>query len=209
MMIDSLPEFTATRRAVSAVVGVALLITLVIVLSSTITGLVLAFDTPTEPAFTAPNASEDANPFSDSDDLLAPENPSPDASDVKYAMRFEISDGSDAIGNSLNEVRIEVADVDGDLFANVGEAEFEKFTINPVDGSEQSIIDDVDSVSVENDDTALVVGVTGNYDTDAAGDVVSLIFDGVNNPADPGTYDVSVTLNDEATQNGELEITAS
>lgn len=208
-MADLLSGPDGTRRAVSAVIGVVLLVALVIMLSSTIAGLVLTFDAPAEPAFTTPNASAGTNPFSDTDELLAPEDPSADATDVRYAMRFEISDGSDAIGNSLNEVRIEVDDADEGLFDDVGNATLEEFTIDSVDRSERSITDDIDGVSVENDGTALVVGLSGNYDTDNAGDVVFLIFDGVDNPTDSGTYDVSVTLNDEATQNGALEITSS
>jgi len=207
-MVYLLSGLDGTRRAVSAVIGVVLLVALVIILSSMIAGFALTLDAPAEPAFTTPNASAGTNPFSDIDELLAPEDPSAGATDVRYAMRFEISDGSDAIGNSLNEIRIEVADADEGLFDDVGEATLEEFSIDPVDGSERSITDDVDGVSVENDGTALVVGLGGNYDT-GNGDVVFLIFDGVDNPTDPDTYDVSVTLNDEATQDGALEITGS
>ena len=52
----------------------------------------------------------------------------------------------------------------------------------------------------------MTLGGSAHTNTEV-GDVITVIFGNVDNPSDPGTYDITVTLNqDEADASGTLEI---
>ena len=207
---DGQVEVASVRRAISPVIGVILMVVLVVMLASVVAGLVFAFsDTPnTDTVFEGGEEDGESGVVSpwDSDPLLAPEDPTAGATDVRYRMYFEIKDG-DAEGNSLNDVTIEVNTSD-EMFPGTGQNDIEIFEVNKTDGTTFDISDDVDGWSTENDGSKLVIGLGGSaYTNPKIGDAIIIIFDGVDNPADPGTYDLDVQINGgDDQQEGELEI---
>jgi flagellin-like protein len=210
LLRDGQREIASVRRAISPVIGVVLMVVLVVMLASVVAGLVFAFsDTPnTDTVFESGEEDGESGVVSpwDSDPLLAPEDPTAGATDVRYRMYFEIKDG-DAEGNSLNDVTIEVNTSD-EMFSGTGQNDIEIFEVNKTDGTTFDISGDVDGWSTENDGSKLVIGLGGSaYTNPKIGDAIIIIFDGVDNPADPGTYDLDVQINGgDDQQEGELEI---
>jgi len=200
------PEVAELRRAVSPVVGVALMVVLVVVLSSAMAGLVLTYtDAPETPSF---EEEVQDSPWDD-DPLLGPEDATAGATDIRYRVYFEITD-TNMEGDSLNGVRIFVNTTD-DMFSGTSQDDLETLEVEKTDGTELDIKSDVDGWSTSNDGSQLDIGLSGSeYPNPSVGDTIIIIFDGVDNPADPGTYDVEVELNgDEDLQEGELEIVES
>lgn len=208
------PARLADRRGISAVVGVVLLVAIVIALAATMAGLALSIaEPPEEPTFGTGVEGSEANPFGDSDALVAAEDPTAGAEDVRYRVRIEITD-SDMEGDSLNELKLsvivpsEVDEIDG-MFSGVTREDIETFEVDRAGGGTENISGDVegsDNWAFEDDELEMTLG--GNaYTNPSIGDVITVVFDGVDNPTEPATYDVEVTLNqDEDTQNGTLEI---
>jgi len=197
------------RRAISSVVGVTLMVIIVVMLASVMTGMVLL----EEPELTnSTNSAEALNPWDDEDALLAPEDPAAGAEDVRYRVIFQIqSSDSDIEGDSLNELRVEVSGVDESMFSGVAESDVETFEVEKTDGTVLDIQNDVeteDNWALQEGGSELEMTLGGSaYTNPEVGDVITVIFGNVDNPSDPGTYDITVTLNqDEADASGTLEI---
>lgn len=178
------------------------MIVIVVLLSSVIAGVLLTFDDLEEPEL---EGERGEHPWSE-DSLLGPEDLTAGATDVRYRVYFEIVD-PEMEGDSLNEVEIFVY-TDDDMFSGTDRPDLETFEVETDDGIEKEISDDVDSWEVGEGGSELVIGLEGDgHEEPSVGDVIVIVFDGVDNPADPGTYDVDVELNgDEDEQRGELEI---
>jgi len=208
------PACLPDRRGISAVVGVVLLVAIVIALAATMAGLALSIaEPPEEPTFGTGTEGSETNPFGDSDALVAAEDPTAGAEDVRYRVRIEIMD-SDMEGDSLNELKLSVIvpsavdEIDG-MFSGVTREDIETFEVDRADGGTEDLLEDVensDNWAFEDDELEMTLG--GNaYTNPSIGDVITVVFDGVDNPTEPATYDVEVTLNqDEDTQTGTLEI---
>lgn len=202
------------RRAISSVVGVTLMVIIVVMLASVMTGMVLTFgDELEEPELTnSTNSAEALNPWDDEEALLAPEDPAAGAEDVRYRVIFQIqSSDSDIEGDSLNELRVEVSGVDESMFSGVAESDVETFEVEKTDGTVLDIQNDVeteDNWALQEGGSELEMTLGGSaYTNPEVGDVITVIFGNVDNPSDPGTYDITVTLNqDEADASGTLEI---
>lgn len=197
-----------TRRALSSVVGVTLVIVIVLLLASVFAGLVLSFGDRLQEPELQENGS--LNPWADGESLLAPETPTAGAEDVRYRVLFEIQD-TDMEGDSLNEVRISVNGVSESMFSGVRDEDIETFEVEQTDGTVLDILSDVEDESnwaFQEGGSEVEITLSGSgYPNPSTGDVITIIFDGVDNPNDPGTYDVSVTLNqDEDEESGTLEI---
>ena len=213
------------RRALSSVIGVSLMIVIVVLLASVMAGLVLTYGNELERPemtdsgpVTTDSGSEATgsrlNPWDNEEALLAPENPTAGAEDVRYRVIFEIQeqkggDSNDAVGNSLNDVLVSVDDVDRRMFSGVTKSDVEKFEVERENGDTEKYLYDVEDEenwSIDNDNNELKMTLSGNYDIQA-GDVITIIIDSIDNPAEPGTYDIAVELNDgEDTESGTLEI---
>lgn len=199
-------ERETVERAVSAVVGVAVMLVIVVVVSSVIAGFVLSYDD----SLNDPDIdSENVNPWGDDDALLAPEDATAGAVDVRYRVLIEIKD-SDMNGDSLNELEVSVVTND-QMFQGTGPPDIEQFEVERTDGTVMDIESDVNGWDIRNGGSELEIQLTGSeYPNPSTGDVITVIFDGVDNPSSSGTYDLTVTLNqDEDEQDGELEIIES
>jgi len=200
---DASVNLVAAYRAVSPVIGTVLMIVIVVLLASVITGTLLTFDeTLEEPE---PESIGGQHPW-DKDPLLGPEDATAGATDVRYRVYFEITD-SDMEGDSLNDVRIFV-DTGDDMFSETDQSDLETFEVETVDGTEKEISGDVNDWKTDQGGSELLIGLQGDaYEKPSVGDTIVIVFDGVDNPADPGTYDVEVELNgDGDMQGGTLEI---
>jgi hypothetical protein len=190
------------------------MVIIVVMLASVMTGMVLTFgDELEEPELTnSTNSAEALNPWDDEDALLAPEDPAAGAEDVRYRVIFQIqSSDSDIEGDSLNELRVEVSGVDESMFSGVAESDVETFEVEKTDGTVLDIQNDVeteDNWALQEGGSELEMTLGGSaYTNPEVGDVITVIFGNVDNPSDPGTYDITVTLNqDEADASGTLEI---
>lgn len=197
------------ERAVSAVLGVTLMIVIVVLLASVVAGFVLTFDEElTEPTFGNETDNSTINPWSDADALLAPRDPTAGAEDVRYRVRIEIQDTNMA-GDSLNELDVQVTTAD-DMFSGTSASDVETFTVETTDGTTLDIESDVNGWVVSDGGSALQIQLSGSeYTNPSTGDVITVIFDGVANPRDPDVYDVKVILNEgEDEQSGEIAIIA-
>lgn len=195
-------------RAISPIIGVALMVILTVLLASVLATGVLPMgnDLDTGPFDRA------INPWSGTrGDLVRVSDQSAGANDVRYRVNFNIKSGSDTIGNSLNSVVLDVTTGSPDMFSPTGQADIEKIGIDKgSDGSiDQVITPDVDGWNVQNGGSKLKIGFTGSAYSASAGDSIIIIFGGVTNPADPGTYDVRAqTSGDGNWHTGTIEIIA-
>ncbi|WP_223174391.1 type IV pilin [Halorubrum xinjiangense] len=194
------------RRAVSPVIGVVLMVVIVVVLAGTVAGFVLSFDDRLEePDLDVDENTPDSagNPWGE-DELLAPEDATAGAEGVRYRLLFEVK-SEDSVSEDSEELsNIDVVVTDGgDMFTNVAAGDFERLEINgeEQDVSESEITWDSDSGGAE-----LNIEMDGVVYDPTEGDEVTLIFSGVDNPDDPGNYDVDVELNGDDRKEGDLEI---
>lgn len=196
-------RLTEIRRAVSPVVGVALMIVMVITLAAVVTTMALSFgDDLEEPEF-------EQNPWADDDALLAPEDPTPGAEDVRYRVLFEIQDSDVPDDGELSDVEVFV-DVEDDIFDDTELESLETFDVETIDGDTIDLTagNNVDDWELDDGETVIEMELGGDVGYDPQiGDLLVIIFGDVNNPDNAGTYEVEVDLNgDEETQTGELEI---
>lgn len=220
-MFDQEPDIpnqlSDVRRAISSVVGVTLILVIVVLLASVTAGIFLTYsDELEEPDFlengSESNSSAPLNPWSEEDALLAPEDPTAGAEDVRYRIVFDIQESdSDIEGDSLNELQVSVDGVGEDMFSGVTKSDIEQFEVNRTDGSVINIEDDIqsgDNWDIQEGGSEIEIVLDGDtYENPSVGDEIVVIFGSVDNPNAPGTYDITVTLNqDPAEQSGTLEI---
>jgi hypothetical protein len=136
---------------------------------------------------------------------------------VTYDINMTLSSGSDADGNSLNSLEIDVvqnSDTEG-LFTNATQDELVVIGIDE-DGDgviETDLSGDIESGSddgwkLQDDNTTLKIEFTGNYNLEA-GDRILLTFNNGSTPASVGDYSVDVTVNGEDTNEGWINTTAA
>lgn len=188
------------------------MLVIVILLASVMAGMFISFGGQLEEPDFGQNESNSTslNPWDDKDALLAPEDPVAGAEDVRYRVIFEIQD-SNMNGDSLNEVTVRVNGVSEGMFSGVTKSDIETFEVEKTDGTVLDISGDVEddsNWSLQEGGSELEMTLTGSgYPNPSTGDEITIIFDGVDNPNDPGTYDISVKLNQGVDdQSGTLEI---
>lgn len=186
----------------SPVVGVILMIVVTILLASVIAAMAISFDD----RMTAPDwRAGEENPWAE-DPLVGPEDPTAGAEDVRYRVYFELEEDPD--GAPLNTLTISV-DAGDDMFSGTTDSDLEQFDIIRTNGSVSS---PEEVHQWQADETELDIVIPGEGPTlFDEGEVVEIVFGGVDNPAEPGTYDVTVSLNQAniTEQRGDLEIVDS
>lgn len=206
------------RRGLSPVVGVALMIVVVLLLSATIASGMLQFGTDLgekEPQYdraVGTAATVAGNPWSgEQGDLVRLSNTRAGATDVTYRVNFTIEPGSDTIGNSLNSVYLEVTTGSPDVFSATSQPDLDRVVVDEnSDGSiDLDITHDVDGWQVKNGGTALKIGFTGAAYTPSERDSIIVVFEGAKNPDSPGTYDLRAeTSGDGNWHYGTISITS-
>lgn len=200
------------RRAISPVIGVTLMIVLTVILASTIAAGFLTFDAGLEEKtgqFETEVATASTNPWTgESGDLVRVSDNRAGATDVRYRINFTIQSGSDTVDNSLNSVKLDVTTGSPDMFSGTGQANLDRIVIdNGSDGTvDRDITSDVNGWTVENGGSTLKIELQGAY-TASANDSVIAVFDGVDNPTSPGTYDLQAqTSGDGNVHSGTITI---
>ena len=188
------------RRGLSPVLGVLLMVVITVILASVVSvgvstsGSNLAeYERQYDDAVTTLSA----NPWSGSQgDLIRVSNNRAGATDVKYRVNFSIEAGSPAIGDTLDEVYIEVTTGSPNMFSNTDLADLITVKVDQGnDGSvEQVLTNDADGWQVKNGGTSLQIGFTTSYHINAASSII-VVFDGVDNPETAGEFELRVETN--------------
>lgn len=178
-------------------IGVILIVALTLLLSALFAAGSVRIDeppdwNPDELGNGEATATMAGNPwFGSQSDLIQMSNNEAGATGVTYRVNFTIQSGSDAVGDSLDSVHLEVTTGSPDMFSNTTLADLQEAGVD--EGSDGTIdldlTDDADGWQVLNNGTALEIAFSSNY-SNGANDSIILIFEGVDNPKTAGTYDV-------------------
>lgn len=196
----------SSRRGLSPVVGVVVLVVITLLMGVSVAWSVGAFET---------SLSEDR---ADSvvDDGTTNQRIQPVQDEVIYALDDDAGETTthvvvleitgDNVGNSLNEIEISysASDASGTGADQIRLAGFDTDddSRTEVDWSGDIETDDVDAT---NGGLTLTVGVTGNYDLDS-GKTLVFAFRGVENPGTAGSHAVEIDVNDEQVYAGTLTV---
>ena len=192
-------------RAVSPVVGVALIVAITVVLAATVLVAVPAIGDIEMPSFADSDGGTDDETANEvQTELIHAADGEPGEPDYHY-VRVHIEEGSDAAGNSLNQLQVTYpSSADA---SNVTGSDIERVGID-TDGDgvlETDAMVDLSGLSTSNDGSTLDVTFNGNHNIDA-GDWIVLDVSDVQNPASAGEYDVSVDVNGDITKDGVLTV---
>ena len=181
----------------SPVVGVVLMVALTLVLASLFAAGVTSFGSgldEKEDQFDEAVSTASGNPWTgERGDLIRPANDRAGATDVTYRVNFTIEPGSNTIGNSLNSIYLDVNDSQSpDMFSNTERSDVVKVVVDHgSDGTvDETITGDINGWQVSNGGTTLKIEFSGSAYTPQADDSIVAVFDGVDNPASAGTYDL-------------------
>lgn len=180
------------------------MVVIVVTLAAVVGSLALSYDEQLQdPA--VEDRDQDGNPWAE-DQLLAPEDSTAGAESVRYRILFEVGSNLGEDSEELSNVDVIIDSTDTDMFSTVGPEDFERLEVN---GGERNIDGDDLEWDSDSNGAELNIGVDNDGATDFdfdEGDEIILIFDDVDNPEDPGEYDVTVELNGDGQRNGVLEI---
>lgn len=185
----------------SPIIGVVLMVMITLLISSIFAAQASMFAASLdekEQLFDEQVTTLSGNPWSGSrGDLVRLSNNKAGATDVTYRVNFTINPGSDAVGDSLDSIYLEVTTGSPDMFSNTELADLE---LAGIDGGSDGTIDlyitsDANGWNVRNGGTALEIAFGTNY-SNRANDSVILVFEGVDNPKNAGTYDLYAETSD-------------
>ncbi|MCD2199551.1 type IV pilin [Halobacterium sp. KA-4] len=189
-------------RAVSPVVGVALMVAITVVLAATVLVAVPAIGDIEMPSFADGDSDDEPNEVQT--ELIRAADGESGKLDDHY-IRVHIEEGSNAVGNSLNQLH--VAYPSSADASNVTGSDVERVGIDK-DGDgvlEADAMVDLSGLSTSDDGSTLDVTFNGNHNIEA-GDWIVLDVSDVQNPAPDGEYNVSMDVNGDVTKDGVLTI---
>lgn len=194
------------NRAISPVLGVALMVVLTVLLAST---LGYMFQVAPDERTAEDIVNDDRPDGTDESDglqseLVIAEDDAPGADDVVHSTVVEV-DG--AAGTTLGSITVDYPKAETDHSIAKHEAVLTVGVDADADGNLERTFDedDVSGVGLNDDDSRVTITFDTGY-TLADGDRVKVRFEGANNPDDDGDYAVSVTLNGAQTTDGTLTI---
>lgn len=194
----------ASDRAVSPVVGVALLVVITVLLAGSLT-FVFNIDVNEQTADRVANGNlRDEADDGLQDDLVVAEDPTPGTTDIVHSTVVEVDDAS---GTELDSITVDYPKDDMDLSTQEHNEILTIGVDTNGDGSLERTFDesDISGVNTNDDNSELTVTFDIGYTFDE-GDRVKIRYEGVNNPDAAGDYAVSVTLNGAQTEDGTLTI---
>lgn len=179
-------------RAVSPVVGVALLVVVTLLLA---TVLAVTFHPGPDDGLADDVASGDLGGGADDlqDALVVSETASPGADDVVHSTVVPVGD---AAGTTLETITVEYPKAEVDLATAKHEAIRTIGVDTDADGDLERTFDesDVSGVNTNDDDSEMTVAFDTGYEL-SSGDRVRIRYEDAENPDAAGEYDVTVTLN--------------
>ena len=207
------PRFSTDARAISPVVGIALLLGIVVILGLVVGAMTIGFagelDSDEAEAIGEYRTGEHSTYRSK---LVWARNDATGAT-TSHVVNYTITSGSDTAGNSLNSV---VIDYPAGTVDTTGLNSRDEIVMVGIDSNQDETVDtdatnDVeccppdDGVKISNDGTTLTIELSGNYNLEA-GDSLIIEYESVVNPSSGGNYSVTVEVNGEVTDSGSLDI---
>lgn len=203
------------QRAVSPVIGVALLLAIVLLLASVFSVGLYGFgnELTTSSFDRAVNkkyeSSDTGAPYSYDDNITAVNNGAGET--TRHIVTLNVT--GNAVGNSLNEVTIEYTNEQTDVSETAPDDDLSHLLVIGIDTDndgriDTDAIDDVepDDFETGDDGSKLEIELSGNYDLNAD-DTLVIVYEEVENPSAAGTYNVDIDLNGDRVYDGEISIT--
>jgi len=187
-------------RGINPVLGVILMVVITLILASVVTFEVSTIGSGLEDhedQYDDAVTTLSANPWSGSQgDLIRISNNQAGATDVKYRVNFSIEPGSPTIGDTLDEVYIEVTTGSPNMFSNTELADLISVKVDQGnDGTyERTLSGDADVWQVQNGGTSLQIDFSSSYHINSGSSII-VVFDGVDNPDTPGEFELRVETN--------------
>lgn len=206
------------RRGISPVVGVVLMIVVTLLLASVVAVGVTSIGDDLDADSAVPTAVPDGSIetvatdrwVGSPGDLFSLSNDQAGATNGSMRVNFTIEDDSNTIGNSLNSVRLESNDTSLTMFAGTERSDLERIAVDE-DGDgivDREITGDVNGWTVSDGGSTLKIELSGSAYSPEAGDSIVVVFGGVTNPPDAGTYALGAqTSGDGNWQYGTVTIT--
>ena len=187
-------------RGINPVLGVILMVVITLILASVVTFEVSTIGSGLEDhedQYDDAVTTLSANPWSGSQgDLIRISNNQAGATDVKYRVNFSIEPGSPTIGDTLDEVYIEVTTGSPNMFSNTELADLISVKVDQGnDGTyERTLSGDADVWQVQNGGTSLQIDFSSSYHINSGSSII-VVFDSVDNPDTPGEFELRVETN--------------
>lgn len=187
---------TERQRGVSPVVGVLLVLAITLLLASMISYQFSALGTGLDAKrsqYDEAVTTLSGNPWSgEPGDLVRISNSEAGATDVRYRVNFRIEPGSPAIGSNAKYIALEVTTGSPDMFSNT---ELSDLYVAGVDEDDDGTIDyslttEVNAWEVKDGGTSLKIDLDDTAYTASENDTIIVEFDGVDNPQNPGEYEL-------------------
>lgn len=201
-------------RAVSPVVGIALLLGILVLLVGVVSigfvgfGHELSagpFDRAVEDD---PVSAEAATPYSYGDNITAVDDAA--GATTRHVVTLNVT--GNAVGNSLNQVTVDYRGGHTDVSDTAAGDDLTHLVAIGIDTDGDGRLDEDAMADVEpadfeaqNSGSKLVVELSGNHDLNADDQLV-LVYEAVQNPSSSGTYDVDINLNGDRVYDGTLSI---
>lgn len=183
-------------RAISPVVGIALMIIITLLLASVVS---VGFGTygndldEKKDQFDDRVSTASGNPWTGSRaNLVGLSNNEAGATDVRARVNFTIRPESDTVGNSLNSIYLEVTTGSPSMFSGADQGDLIRAGVDEnSDGTiDRDIASDVNGWEVQNGGSAVKIEFSGAAYTASENDSVIAVVGDVNNPTDAGSYDL-------------------
>lgn len=204
-----------TDRAISPVVGTALLLGILLLLVGLISVGLLGFgtDLSTDPVDRVvegqPESSNVEAPYSYGDNITSVDDEA--GTTTEHIVTLTVT--GNAVGNSLNQVTIDYTGDQTDVSETAAGSDLAHLLVIGIDTDgdgqiETDTIDDVEQsdFGAKNDGSKLVIELTGNYDLNAD-DKLVIVYEQVANPSAAGTHTAEINLNGDRVYNGTLSLT--
>lgn len=199
---DILEEATRPlERAVSPAIGTLLVVAVTLLVASTITASLMMVDddlqSHREEFDQIDGAINDDTPWIGSPSSVVQQSDNTaGATDVRYRINFVFDPNTEGDSAQLRTVVLEVTTDSPDMFSNTGEAQLEYAFIdeNGDNQPEKYVTSDVTDWNSNDDGTQMEIEFDGSY-TLEDGDSVIVVFGGVDNPTEPGVYELRSKTN--------------
>lgn len=205
---------SGNNRAISPVVGVALLLGILVALVTAVSVGLLGFgsELSAEPfervVADESDAAEAKPPYEYGDNITAVDTGA--GATTSHVVTLNIT--GNTIGNSLNQITIDYTQEETDVSDTAAGSSLSDLRTIGIDTDKNGEIDkdamgdvEQDDFNAENNGGKLVIELSGNYDLNADDELV-IIYEEVENPPSTGTYTADINLNGDRVYDGTLSI---
>lgn len=207
-------EVPSNNRAISPVVGIALLLSILLILVAVISVGLVGFGNklsaePFERVVADESDSAEAKPpYKYDDNITAVDTGA--GTTTEHVVTLNIT--GDTIGNSLNQVTIDYTNGQTDISDTAAGNNLSALRTIGIDTDRdgklnKDAMDDVEQndFNAENDGAKLVIELSGNYNLNE-NDKLVIIYEKVANPSSTGVYTADINLNGDRIYDGTISI---